>query len=45
MSNNKIDLFLGASIDSKKMEKLRESIIGLNNKQYTPRINNELFGV
>lgn len=41
----RINLFLGASIDSKKLENLRKRIIGLDHKQYTPRINNELFGV
>lgn len=41
----KINLFLGASIDSKKLGGLRKRIVGLDNKQYTPRINKELFGV
>lgn len=41
----KINLFLGASIDSKKLGDLRKRIVGLDNKQYTPRINKELFGV
>lgn len=41
----KINLSLGTSIRSENMENLERSIIGLDNKQYTPRVNKELFGV
>lgn len=41
----KINLFLGASIKSANMENLERSILGLNNRKYTPRINKELFNV
>ena len=41
----KINLSLGTSIRSANMENLERSIIGLEHRQYTPRINKELFGV
>lgn len=41
----KINLYLGTSIRSINIENLERSIVGLNNRQYTPRINKELFGV
>ena len=41
----KINLSLGTSIRSSNMENLERSIIGLEHRQYTPRINKELFGV
>ena len=41
----KIDLSLGTSIRSSNMENLERSIMGLDNRQYTPRVNKELFGV
>ncbi len=41
----KINLFLGTSIKSTNVENLERSILGLNNKRYTPRINKELFNV
>lgn len=41
----KINLSLGTSIRSANMENLERSILGLDNRQYTPRINKELFGV
>ena len=41
----KINLFLGTSIKSANMENLERSILGLDNRQYTPRINKELFNV
>ena len=41
----KINLSLGTSIRSVNMENLERSIIGLEHRQYTPRINKELFGV
>lgn len=41
----KINLSLGTSIRSTNMENLERSIIGLEHRQYTPRINKELFGV
>lgn len=41
----KINLSLGTSIRSDNMENLERSILGLNNRQYAPRINKELFGV
>ena len=41
----KINLSLGTSIRSTNMENLERSILGLDNRQYTPRINKELFGV
>ena len=41
----KINLSLGTSIRSTNMENLQRGILGLDNRQYTPRINKELFGV
>ena len=41
----KINLSLGTSIRSANMENLERCILGLDNRQYTPRINKELFGV
>nr|WP_187142777.1 hypothetical protein [Acetivibrio ethanolgignens] len=41
----KINLSLGTSIRSTNMENLERSIAGLEHRQYTPRINKELFGV
>lgn len=41
----KINMFLSATISSDKMENLKKSIVGLDNRQYTPRVNKELFGV
>lgn len=41
----KINLTLGSSIGSINMENLERSILGMDNRQYTPRINKELFGV
>ena len=41
----KINLSLGTSIRSENMENLERCILGLGNRQYTPRINKELFGV
>ena len=41
----KINLTLGTSVKSENMENLERSILGLDNRQYTPRINKELFGV
>ncbi len=40
-----ISLSLGTPIKSLKLKNLEQSIIGLDNKKYTPRINKELFGV
>lgn len=40
-----INLSLGTSIRSANMENLERSILGLDNRQYAPRINKELFGV
>ena len=40
-----INLSLGTSIRSTNMENLQRSILGLDGRQYTPRINKELFGV
>ena len=42
---DKINYVLGTTISSTNMDNLERSILGLNNKQYTPRINKELFGV
>ena len=41
----KINLSLGTSIRSTNMENLERSILGLDNRRYTPRINKELFDV
>lgn len=41
----KINLSLGTSIRSTNMENLQRSILGLDGRQYAPRINKELFGV
>lgn len=41
----KIELSLGTSIKSTNMEHLEKSILGLDTRKYTPRINKELFGV
>lgn len=41
----KINLSLGTSIRSSNMENLQRSIVGLEHRQYTPRVNKELFGV
>ena len=41
----KINLALGTSMESNRMENLERSILGLYNRKYTPRINKELFGV
>lgn len=41
----KINMFLGSSIGSAKMENLKKSITGMENRQYSPRVNKELFGV
>lgn len=41
----KINSFLGTPMKSNDMENLRKSILGLDNRKYTPRINKELFGV
>lgn len=41
----KISLILGTSIKSSNIDNLERSILGLNNRIYTPRINKELFGV
>lgn len=41
----KINLFLGTSLKGEDMENLERSILGLDNRQYTPRINKELFRV
>ena len=41
----KINLSLGTSIRSINMENLQRSILGLDGKQYAPRINKELFRV
>lgn len=39
----KIEFSLGTSIKSANMKNLERSILGLDNRQYTPRINKELF--
>ena len=41
----KIGLLLGSSMSSANMENLERSILGMDTRQYTPRINKELFGV
>ena len=41
----KINNTIGTSMESNKMENLERSILGLDKRQYTPRINKELFGV
>ena len=41
----KIDLSLGTSIRSKDIENLEKSIVGMEHREYTPRVNKELFGV
>lgn len=41
----KINLSLGTSIRSDNMENLQRSIVGLEHRKYTPRVNKELFGV
>lgn len=41
----KIGFTLGASIKSDSMENLKNSIIGLDSREYEPRVNKELFGV
>lgn len=41
----KINLSLGTSIRSNNMENLQRSIVGLEHRKYTPRVNKELFGV
>lgn len=40
-----IDSFLSASINSDRMEHVKNNINGLSNRTYTPRVNKELFGV
>lgn len=40
-----INLTLGTSINSNNMNNLEKSILGMDNRIYTPRINKELFGV
>lgn len=40
-----INLTLGTSINSNNMNNLEKSILGMDNRTYTPRINKELFGV
>lgn len=42
---DEINLSLGTTIISSKLKNLEKSLIGLDNRQYTPRINKELFGV
>lgn len=41
----KIESTLGTSIRSANMNNLEKSILGLEHRQYTPRVNKELFGV
>lgn len=41
----KIDLILGTAIRSEYIEKLENSIVGMDNRRYEPRVNKELFGV
>ena len=41
----KINFALGSSIGNLDLENLERSILGLDNRKYTPRINKELFGV
>lgn len=40
----KINLLLGTSIRSTNMENLHKSIVRMEHRQYTPRVNKELFG-
>lgn len=42
---DEINFSLGTTITSSKLKSLEKTLIGLDNKQYTPRINKELFGV
>ncbi len=42
---DEINLSLHTNITSSKLKNLEESLIRLDNKQYAPRINKELFGV
>lgn len=42
---DEINLSLNTTITSTKLKNLEESLIRLDDKQYTPRINKELFGV
>ena len=40
-----IGFTLGTTINSTNIHNLERSILGMDNKKYTPRINKELFGV
>lgn len=42
---DRIDILLDTPVNVVDMENLRKSIVGIDHRQYTPRINNELFGV
>ncbi len=39
----KIELILGCSMKSSNIENLEKSVLGLDTRKYTPRINKELF--
>lgn len=41
----KIELSIGTSMKKTNMENLAKSIIGVDHKKYSPRVNKELFGV
>ena len=41
----KIDMLLDVNVNVDAMEVLRKRLLGMDNRKYTPRINNELFGV
>ena len=41
----KIDMVLGTALWKNKLDNLEKGILGLDNRQYTPRVNAELFNV
>lgn len=41
----KLNYFLNTKLNSYNLMNLKSSINGMNNRQYTPRVNNQLFGV
>lgn len=41
----KIEMILGTSMKKANLENLERSILGLDNRKYTPRVNAELFNV
>lgn len=41
----KLNHFLNTTLTSNSLQNLQKSIAGMKNRKYTPRVNNELFGV